>query len=419
MLQRKQLCTTTITIFTCLCLAGCGSRSNSSQSPAVSEQTKEQSQPLVIDLEPDSSSPGQPAASGEAVSAETTVSGQSAASQYKKGSPIPSQTFDLTIHPLGPVTFASYEPDASENPLSDVVFLIEKDGQTLTQLPGTTENNIGSEVFDQVEAISFPDYNHDNYDDIIIILSYHPQTGSGPAASHSVIRYYKGTPDGRFLYERQMSQDATSALDEITIRTAKDFISGGSTAKSLPEQDVPEADASLKPWQQAYIQYLTIESDPQAQQGYTLISMSDDNIPQLAEIGIDEATGSRIIHYAGGKVHVTQLNRLSFSYIPGSNLLCNSEGLMDYYYDLVYQLTDGEMKLIASGYYGAADNSNVQFDNEGNPVYQYQWNEVPMSEEEYNQALSQVYDASKAKTYSYDNLYSRDEIIRIIKEYTS
>ena len=33
---------------------------------------------------------------------------------------------------------------------------------------------------------------------------------------------------------------------------------------------------------------------------------------------------------------------------------------MDYYYDLVFRLENGELNLIASGYYGAEDNSNVQ-----------------------------------------------------------
>ena len=38
---------------------------------------------------------------------------------------------------------------------------------------------------------------------------------------------------------------------------------------------------------------------------------------------------------------------------------------MDYYYDLVYRLSGGELIPVASGYYGAVDNSNVQFDEEG------------------------------------------------------
>ncbi len=162
---------------------------------------------------------------------------------------------------------------------------------------------------------------------------------------------------------------------------------------------------------------ITTESVPDAQSGYTLISLSDDGIPQLAEIGADEATGCRIVHYANGEVHVTQLNRLFFSYIPKGNLLCNSEGNMDYYYDLVFRLEDGEMNLIASGYYGAEDNSNVQYDEKGDPIYLYEWEGVRMSREEYQAQLSKVYDFSKAVSYHDSEVYSLDEIKRRIAEY--
>lgn len=174
---------------------------------------------------------------------------------------------------------------------------------------------------------------------------------------------------------------------------------------------------NLEAWQQAYADYLLNDSDAAAQEGYTLITMSDDEIPQLVEVGIDEATGCRIIYYAKGEVHSAQLNRLYFSYIPGENLLCNSEGLMDTYYDLVYSIVDGEMTLIAAGYYGAEDNSNVQFDAEGNPVYQYEWNGVEMSKEEYEDELFSVYDTSRAVSYDYSSLYSVDEMIEVIEKY--
>ncbi len=90
---------------------------------------------------------------------------------------------------------------------------------------------------------------------------------------------------------------------------------------------------------------------------------------------------------------------------------------MDYYYDLVYQLSGGELIPVASGYYGAEDNSNVQFDGEGNPVYQYEWNGVKMSREEYQKELSRVYDESKAVTYNYDGLHSLEEMKQMIENY--
>ena len=179
----------------------------------------------------------------------------------------------------------------------------------------------------------------------------------------------------------------------------------------------PESGKMLEPWQQAYIDYLDSESDEAGVSGYTLILMSKDEAPQLVEVGVSEAAGCHVIHYGNGNVHVTQLLRLGFDYIPGENLLRNRDGLMDHYYDLIYSIVDGEMKQVASGYYGRDDNAAMEFDSEGNPIYQYEWNGVEMTRDEYEKELAKVYDSSKAVTYNYDNLYSIDEVREAIKEY--
>lgn len=327
----------------------------------------------------------------------------------ESGSRIESQTFEVTLNPLGEVTFTSYEADFEKNPLADAVFQIERDGEVLQKLEGPFADDCRTnEVFSQVEAVSFPDYNRDGYDDIIVICSYTSSSGPDVGTAHSEIRYYTGSKEGTFYYEKQMSLDGTSALAEITIETAKGFLG--------MDIRVPETDSqALEPWQQAYIDYLQQDSDVEAQEGYVLIFIDEDEIPELVEIGRDMATGCRIVNYADGAVHVTQLNRLYFSYIKRGNLLCNSEGNMDCYYDLVYSIVDGKMTLIAEGYYGAEDNSNVQFDDEGEPIYQYEWNGKDMSKAEYEKSLNEVYDTSKAEDgYFWEEWYSVDEMIGIV-----
>ena len=124
-----------------------------------------------------------------------------------------------------------------------------------------------------------------------------------------------------------------------------------------------------------------------------------------------------IAAYAGGFVVENQLNRLYFSYIEKGNLLCNSEGNMDSYYDLVYTMTDGQLSPVASGYYGAKDNSKLEFDENGDVVYQYEWNGTLMSREEYSQALNAVYDTSKARDgYAWEQYLSREQTIQKISE---
>ncbi len=398
-------------IFICLVLGGCSLAGDSSEGVKAEITPLEEAEGNgAIEGAGQQSQQQNGAGSGEggAGALEDGKAQTQTVNEYPKGEQIKEQTFDITLRPLGQVTFASYEPETSENPLADVVFLIEQGDQVLCQLPGSSEGNVGLEMFAQVEAVSFTDYNMDNYDDIIIILSYYFGAGPQAAQTHAAVRYYEGTAQGNFIYQKEMSEAAGSALAEITIESAKGFIGAGKTAEG-----------KLEPWQQVYVDYLTNECAADANQGYELIQLSNDEIPQIVEVGYDEATGCRIVCYAGGKVHVNQTSRLYFSYIPGENLLCNSEGNMDYYYDLVYRLSGGELIPVASGYYGAEDNSNVQFDGEGNPIYQYEWNGVKMSKEEYQKELSKVYDESKAVTYSYDSLHSLEEMKQIIENYLS
>ncbi len=323
------------------------------------------------------------------------------------GSLIREQTFQVTLQPLGAVVFASYRPDTSQDPNADVVFSIEKDGAVLQKLPGLSENNShDSGAFLAVEAVSFLDYNNDGYDDIITICSYRP-SGGQTDTNLSEIRYYSGSQKGTFTFEKQMSENACQALVKIDMAAAKDFIGAGKGS-------------SLEPWQEAYIDFLTRNYDTADQAGYTyaMIYINNDEIPELVEIGDCEATGCRIISFSNGTVHSDQLNRLYFSYIEKGNLLCNAEGNMDYYYDLVYRLGDNGLVLIASGYYGAEDNSNVQYDEAGNPIYYYQWEGVEMSAEDYARSLNSVYDVSLAADgYSYDERSSIDEMIVMLENF--
>ena len=169
-------------------------------------------------------------------------------------------------------------------------------------------------------------------------------------------------------------------------------------------------------WKQAYIDYLQYDSESEYMDGYNLIYLDDDDIPELVEVGNCEAAGCRIVNYSNGTVYVTQLSRLYFSYIERKNLLCNSGGHMDCYYDVVFSIINGELEVVAQGSYGAEDNSNVQFDADGNPIYYYEWNGVRMTEKEYEQELSKVYDVNKSVSgYQYDNLYTVEEMIEVME----
>lgn len=187
------------------------------------------------------------------------------------------------------------------------------------------------------------------------------------------------------------------------------------------ELDGEEADTSVlkknDDWKTAYVDYLENVSDTEGQQGYTLIYLDDDDIPELVEVGKSEAAGVRIVNYSNGSVHVNGINRLYFTYIEGKNLLCNSDGLMDSYYDYIYSIVDGELTLVAQGHYGAKDGTGLRFDKNGMPIYTYDWNGEDVSEDEYNADFAKVYDSSAAtEGYDTDRLESVGEVIDEIEK---
>ena len=400
----KKLTAPLLCMALCGALTACGHKEPShALSPEQTESQSTEAEPEIrIDTQRGSQS--EQASEHPIGSGSTAVTADSAQGEagYRL---IKDQTFDVALEPLGGVTFASYEPDSLQNPLADVMFEITKEGKNVCLLDGVYEDNIRSnETFNKVEAVSFPDYNSDGFNDIIIICSYSPASGPKTGTGYPEVRIYSGKADGSFTLERNLSENTNSALAEKTVQSVLGYLGA----------DKGGTRVSASGWQQAYTGLLQSQDSGQWQ-GYNLIYINDDHIPELVEIGIDEATGCKIVSFADGAVNETQLSRLYFSYIERGNLLCNSEGNMDYYYDIVYSMESGRLLPIASGYYGAEDNSHVQFDEEGNPIYQYEWEGVMMTQEEYNQAFRAVYDTSSEKPgYEWDKWYSLEEVIQAI-----
>lgn len=186
-------------------------------------------------------------------------------------------------------------------------------------------------------------------------------------------------------------------------------------ASTTPASTAPAVDEG---WKQAYAQYLPEHTSAESPRRFVLINIDDDGIPEIADIGGSEAEGTRILNYSDGAVHETQLRRLSFSYIPQSNLLLNNEGNMGYYTATVYSIIDGQMTAIAEGTQNQSSEP-PEFDENGELIFDYTWNGASVTAEEYGAQLAAVFDSSLA-VYSYDlydplsdnaGLYTAEEII--------
>lgn len=192
--------------------------------------------------------------------------------------------------------------------------------------------------------------------------------------------------------------------------------------------------ANLEDWKLAYLDYLFengMEIEDWWSETYMLVNINNDDIPELYINYGSVPEGAKICSYYNGSVIYQHLSNYGFSYIEGQNLFIDSGGHMDVYYDKIYSISDGMFELKYDGQYGAIDNSDVQYDSEGYPIYNYYWNENEVSDEvEYQKLLNAEFKKEKARDpyegAEYNSELGRvvgsgicdyEEIIKVIVEY--
>lgn len=183
--------------------------------------------------------------------------------------------------------------------------------------------------------------------------------------------------------------------------------SSSSSGSSSSSSSGSSGTSSAAGWKTAYRNW--VNQNGSSSYSYALIDVNRDNIPELAVNTGVEAIGCRILTYGQGGMDVLQTQRCGFTYISKGNVLCNSDGNMDSYYDVVYTIENGRWKQVASGqYYGYKDGWSEE---QGRYICQtYVFNGQQMSMESYLNALDRVYPRHVAVTP--DFTYSHSQILR-------
>lgn len=189
-------------------------------------------------------------------------------------------------------------------------------------------------------------------------------------------------------------------------------------------------------WKEAYINYVNehgniYDSFGHTMEIYKLVNINNDSIPELYINFGTTAGGDVICTYYDGKVVEQPMWNYGFSYMEGQNIFRDAGGHMDVYHDKIYSIENGQFVLLHEGNYGAADNAHIQFDSDGNPIYNYYWDGTEVSSEtEYMNLLNEVYNAQQAITpfdgaeydsetwrYVGNGLCDYEEIIEAINTY--
>jgi len=175
---------------------------------------------------------------------------------------------------------------------------------------------------------------------------------------------------------------------------------------------------NLEPWKTAYMDYIVekIKGDDYAREAVIckLVNINNDAIPELYLNFGSTAGGDALCSYVNNAFIVQTMWNYGFSYMEGQNLFRESGGHMDVYWDVIYSIENGAFVEKYRGNFGAPDNSNIQYDTTGCPIYNYYWEEVAVSgEEEYQRKLKSVYDVDKANN-PYDGANFDHDSVRYV-----
>lgn len=193
---------------------------------------------------------------------------------------------------------------------------------------------------------------------------------------------------------------------------------------------------SNEPRKNAYMQFINEQEplydsfDGEREETYKLIDINGDDIPELYICKGFTFAGDIICTYANDSVQSENMWVYGFSYLEGQNLFMDSGGHMDTYHDIVYSIVNGKITEVHRGEYGAKDNSQVQIDHNGEPIYRYIWDGIEVTKDEYNirkndayngqEGISPITDADWNENigrYSGNGLCTYFEIIEAIYSY--
>ena len=315
---------------------------------------------------------------------------------------IEAQSYRAELAPLGEVFFAPVYPDTSTDPKADVSFTLVQDVGLLAVLEDMEEDNIRSDrIFKGVEAVDFTDYNKDGFMDILTVCTYTKVGEDGRRGGElTEARVYEGRKDGAPELKKKKTRQVNKDVETLNISNITAYLTGKTDGK----------DKKYKSWKEAYADHIR-NLDEEEYDGFALIHMNDDRVPELVQVGATSAKGTTVVVYKGGTLNETWLNRRNFLYLEYENLLLSASGVENLHYDSIYSITGGKLRLSVQGYYGNDSFARVQYDEKGREVYYYIWDGGRVSESGYRDGISFIFDTSRAKSSGEEQLLSAEELL--------
>ena len=320
---------------------------------------------------------------------------------------IEAQSYLAELDDEGEVLFAPFFPDTSVSGNADVSFGLVRRHALLALLDPMEEGNIRTDLtFEGVDAVDFTDYNADGCQDILTVCRY-TRTGSDSRRTNGIreARVYTGQKEGFPVLNLKKTEEVNKNVHTLDITDITQYLTG-------------ESDGSTKKynsWKEAFADRIQ-HTDKNEYDGFALIYLNDDRVPELVQAGATSAKGATVVVYKNGSLQETWLNRRSFRYLEYENLLYSASGMENLHFDSFYSITGGQLGLSVQGYYGNKEFARIRYDEKGQEIYNYFWDGGEVSRSGYSDGIMFVFDLSRAKTCGEgENILTAEEMLEKLK----
>ena len=154
-------------------------------------------------------------------------------------------------------------------------------------------------------------------------------------------------------------------------------------------------------WKNAYIDWVNKWGSDTT---FELLDINGDEIPEIAAIGADMSKGTTVATYGANGIQEVEMYRCEAKYYAGKNVLDNCGGSMDTYQDRIFKIENGNWIQIVDGKYGFIDEAPVQYDENDEPIYQYEWGGKQVTKEQYEKEVKKIIDVENANEVAWDGV---------------
>lgn len=239
-------------------------------------------------------------------------------------------------------------------------------------------------------------------------------TGSGKSGIRKTDPVKNGQAAGRKIVKSAAGKAAGKIIGTKAVAGAIGAaVIGGGAVAGYHIHQAKEQKVTKEEWQAAYKDWVGKWSDDTR---FELFDMNGDDVPEIVRVGSCMADGATVATCTPDGIREEEIYRIGMWYIPGGNVLDNNDGNMGVFYDRVFEIKDGEWLQIGDGECRMEDNTNPEYDENGDYVFRYKWDGKEVTNKKYEKKLKKLFGNRKPEALG-NEAVSYHEIINQISHY--